>query len=116
LDEEEDDEPLPRKTIINNEKWVGQMNNGKETNLDKIFLRKNFGDAFAHELKSIVRGFVDVPVGDFKPSHLHLNPHFRGSWCTACTIYSERWQGPVRVKITSFRSLPTWIRKRSRRN
>ena len=40
----------------------------------------------------------------------------RGSWCTACTIYSERWQGPVRVKITSFRSLPTWIQKRSRRN
>jgi hypothetical protein len=47
------------------------MNNGKETNLDKTFVRKNLGDAFAHELKSTVRGFVDVPaVGDFKPSHL----------------------------------------------
>ncbi len=75
LDEEEDNEPLPRKTIIINEKWVGQVNNGKETNLDKTFVRQIFGDAFAHELKSSVRGFVDVPVGDFKPSHLHLHPH-----------------------------------------
>jgi hypothetical protein len=40
LDEEEDDEPLPRKTIIINEKWVGPMNNGKETNLDETFVRK----------------------------------------------------------------------------
>ena len=44
-------------------------------NLNENFVRKNFGDAFAHELKSSVRGFVDVPVGDFKPSHLHLHPH-----------------------------------------
>jgi hypothetical protein len=74
LDKEEDDEFLPRKTIIINKKWVGRMNNGKGTNLDETFVRKNFGDAFAHELKSSVRGFVDVPVGDFKPPHLHLHP------------------------------------------
>ena len=75
MDEEEDDEPLPRKTILINEKWVGRMNNGKETTLDKSFVRKNFGDAFANELKCSVRGYVDVPVGDFKPSYLHLHPH-----------------------------------------
>ncbi len=40
-------------------------------------MRKNFGDAFAHELKSTVRGFVDVPVGDFKPSHLHQHSHLK---------------------------------------
>ena len=77
LDEEEDDEPLPRKTIFINEKWVGRMNNGKETNLDETFVRKIFGDAFAHELKSTVRGFVDVPIGDFKPSHLHQHSHLK---------------------------------------
>jgi hypothetical protein len=75
LDKEEDDEPLPRKTININEKWVGRMNNGKETVLDENFVRKNFGDAFANELKRSKRGFVDVPVGDFKHSHLHLHPH-----------------------------------------
>ena len=77
LDKEEDDEFLPRKTIIINKKWVGRMNNGKGTNLDETFVRKNFGDAFAHELKSSVRGFVDVPVGDFKPSHLHQHSHLK---------------------------------------
>ena len=105
LDEEEEDEPLSCKTIIINEKWVGQVNNGKETNLDKTFVRQIFGDAFAHELKSTVRGFVDASTFSFK-----------GSWCTACTIHSERWEGPVCVKITSFRSFSTRIRKRSRRN
>ena len=75
LDKEEDDEPLPRKTILINEKWVGRMNNGKETTLDESFVRKNFGDAFTNELKCSVRGYVDVPVGDCKPSHLHLYPH-----------------------------------------
>ena len=38
-------------------------------------MRKNFGDAFTNELKCSVRGYVDVPVGDCKPSHLHLYPH-----------------------------------------
>jgi hypothetical protein len=75
LDKEEDDEPLPRKTININEKWVGRMNNGKETVLDENFVRKIFGDAFANELKRSKRGFVDVPVRDFKHSHLHLHPH-----------------------------------------
>jgi hypothetical protein len=75
LDEEEDDEEVPRRTINIKEKWVGRMNNGKETDLDETFVRKNFGDAFANELKSSKRGFVDVPVGDFKHSHLHLHPH-----------------------------------------
>ncbi len=32
------------------------------------FCENFFGNEFAHELKSSVRGFVDVPVCDFKPS------------------------------------------------
>ena len=79
------------------------MNNGKETNLDETFVRKIFGDAFAHELKSSALGFVDVPVGDFKPSHLHLHPHLEVPGAPPA-IYSEKWQGPVHVKITIFRS------------
>ena len=68
LDKEEDDEPLPRKTILINEKWVRQMNNGKDTTLNKSFVTKNLRDAFTNELKCSVRGYIDVPVGDFKPS------------------------------------------------
>ena len=40
LDEEEDDESLPRKTIIINEKWVGRMNNEKKPRRD--FCEKKF--------------------------------------------------------------------------
>ncbi|KAI2490874.1 hypothetical protein MHU86_23697 [Fragilaria crotonensis] len=40
LDEEEDDEEVPRRTINIKEKWVGRMNNGKETDLDETFVKK----------------------------------------------------------------------------
>jgi hypothetical protein len=36
LDKQENDEPLSRKTIIIYEKWVGRMNNGKETTLTRL--------------------------------------------------------------------------------
>jgi hypothetical protein len=74
LDEEEEDEPLSCKTIIINEKWVGQTTEKKQTSTR--LCEQKFGDALAHKLKSSVRGFVDVPGGDFKPcSHLHLHSH-----------------------------------------
>ena len=47
-------------------KWVGCMENGQQTTLDERFVRNTFGDAFADELMSLKRGFVDVPVGDNK--------------------------------------------------
>ena len=49
------------------------MNNGKETNLKETFVRKYFAD----ELMSSKRGFVDIPVGDNKPSFLHNFPHLK---------------------------------------
>ena len=51
---------------------MGRVNEQRE---GESFVRKNFGDAFNNELKCSVRGYVDVPVGDFKPSYLHLHPH-----------------------------------------
>jgi hypothetical protein len=40
-----------------------------------------FGEAFVQELKMLgdVRGYVNVPVGDYKPSHLHDHPNLQSS-------------------------------------
>ena len=68
---QEDEHPIPRKIIMLAAKWVGCMENGQQTTLDERFVRNTFGDAFADELMSLKRGFVDVPVGDYKVSQLH---------------------------------------------
>ena len=36
-----------------------------------------FGEAFTNELKRTNRGFVDIPVGDSKPSHLYQHPELK---------------------------------------
>jgi hypothetical protein len=55
------------------------MENRKETSLEEDFVVMAFGEAFVRELKlsGDVRGYVDVPVGDFKPSHLHEHPNLQ---------------------------------------
>jgi hypothetical protein len=68
-----------RKPVTSNEKWVGRMENNKETNLEEEFVSMAFGEAFVKELKMSgdLRGFVDVPVGDYKLSHLHHHPNLQ---------------------------------------
>ena len=53
------------------------MENGQQTTLDERFVRNTFGDAFADELMRSKRGFVDVPVGDYKVSQLHDYPRLQ---------------------------------------
>ena len=55
-----------RKPVTSNEKWVGRMENNKETNLEEEFVSMAFGEAFVKELKMSgdLCGFVDMPVGD----------------------------------------------------
>ena len=38
--------------------------------LDEDFVRASFGNAFTNEMKKMNRGFVDIPVGDYKASRL----------------------------------------------
>ena len=38
-------------------------------------MRAQFSDKFADDLMKNDRGFVDVPVGDYKESHLFKYPH-----------------------------------------
>jgi hypothetical protein len=65
--------------ITLNEKWKGRMDNNQETLLEEDFVTMAFGEAFVKELKMTgdVRGYVDVPVGDYTPSHLHCHPNLQ---------------------------------------
>ena len=68
-----------RKAVTYNEKWKGRMENQQETTLDEDFVIMAFGEAFVKELKMSGdrRGFVNVPVGDYKPSLLYEHPNLR---------------------------------------
>ena len=58
-------------------KWTGRMENGRETTLEEDFVVNAIGNTFVQELKMSRGGFVDVPVGDYKPSHLHEHPNLK---------------------------------------
>ena len=66
-----------RKAVPIAAKWSGKLTNGKETTLEEEFVVMAFGEAFAFELKSNKSGWVDIPVGDYKPSHLHEHPNLK---------------------------------------
>jgi hypothetical protein len=48
---------------------------------DETFVKANFPDAYISELMRMKKGFVDIPVGDFKVSHLSEHPslHVHGA-------------------------------------
>ena len=78
MKEAKEKDDVPRKTITVPEKWLGRFaNNGNTTVLEEEYVRKTFGDKFTDELKQVKRGFVDIPIGDYKPSRLHLHPHLK---------------------------------------
>ena len=79
----------PRMPITVPAKWTGKINNGKIVVLDEDFVRASFGNAFADEMKKVQKGFVDIPVGDFKVSRLHCHPHLVSSTCPRITFMQE---------------------------
>jgi hypothetical protein len=81
-DSEEDEAEVesldkPLKAIVISDKWIGKTEDGHETVLEEQFVRMSFGKAFTNELKNSNRGFVDIPVGDSKPSHLTQHPELK---------------------------------------
>ena len=74
--QEKKDEPpeLPRKVITTEARWTVKFIDDTTLVVGEEIVRDNFGDYFTDELLSMRRGFVDVPVGDNKPSRLHLYP------------------------------------------
>jgi hypothetical protein len=55
------------------------MDNNQESLLEEDFVTVAFGVAFVKDLKlsGDLNGFVDVPVGDFKPPHLNKHPNLK---------------------------------------
>jgi hypothetical protein len=60
--------------IITEARWTVKFVDDTTLVVGEEIVRDNFGDYFTDELLSMRRGFVDVPVGDNKPSRLHLYP------------------------------------------
>ena len=71
------EEDKPRRDIIVEARWTGKTADGGTTTLDEAFVRDAFGDDFTDELKRLNRAWVDIPVGDNKPSRLLKFPHLK---------------------------------------
>jgi hypothetical protein len=67
----------PRMSVPLSAKWTGKTLSGKTVALEEAFVRMTFGDNFANELMKLSRGFVDIPVGDYKPSRLTEHPSLK---------------------------------------
>jgi hypothetical protein len=63
-----------------NKKWKIQMDKNQETLMEEDFVTMAFVEALVKELKMSgdMRGYVDVSVGDYKPSHLQC--HVLPAW------------------------------------
>jgi hypothetical protein len=73
---------IPMKEVPTDGYWrVTFEDNSKPMRTDETFVKENFREAYIDELKRVKRGFVDIPVGDFKVSHLseHPNLHVHGA-------------------------------------
>ena len=64
----------PRKDITVPARWTGKTKKGDIVHLDEAFVRASFGDAFTNEMMKMNRGFIDIPVGDYKASRIHDYP------------------------------------------
>jgi hypothetical protein len=68
-------EDPPRKKTKIQASWLGKTVKDETVPLDEEFVRSAFGDMFINEVMSLKRGFVDIPVGDYKPSRLADYPN-----------------------------------------
>lgn len=73
---------VPMKEVISDGYWqVVFSDNSTPMRTDESFVKENFREAYIQEMKRVKRGFVDIPVGDYKASHLaeHPNLHIHGA-------------------------------------
>ena len=66
--------PTPKKTVVINAHWLGKTANSDRDRdkvpLEEKWVRDTFGDEFANALMASTKAFMEVPVGDYKKSHL----------------------------------------------
>lgn len=62
----------PKKTVVINAHWLGKTANSDRDKipLEEKWVRDAFGDEFANALMASTKAFMEVPVGDYKKSHL----------------------------------------------
>jgi hypothetical protein len=73
---------MPMKEVISGGYWqVIFQDDSRPMRTDETFVKANFPDAYISELMRMKKGFVDIPVGDFKVSHLSEHPslHVHGA-------------------------------------
>ena len=71
----EPDFETPMMVVEHPEQWLAQTDDGTTIMVDLDWVIGQFGDPYAEDLRESRRGFVDVPVGDSKPSHLQEWPN-----------------------------------------
>jgi hypothetical protein len=69
----------PKVKITVDEHWRVTFTDGNHLSVptESPMVKENFTPKFLEELKRARKGFVDIPVGDYKSSHLHLHPHLK---------------------------------------
>ncbi len=73
--EDQSKNDVPKKEIARQPLWVVKFEGNTTMVVAKEVVHGEFGDLlFMEELKSLNRGFVDVPVGNSKISRLSMNP------------------------------------------
>jgi hypothetical protein len=72
--EDQSKNDVPKKEITTQPRWVVKFEDDTTMVVAEEVVRGEFGDIFTEELKSLNRGYVDVPVGDSKISRLSMNP------------------------------------------
>ena len=68
-------EPAPVKEISTKEIWHARTDDGKFFSVEEDVLVQKFGAAYVKKVKESRRGFVDIPAGDNKESHVHRFPN-----------------------------------------
>ena len=71
----EPDFETPMMVVEHPEQWLAQTDDGTTIMVDLDWVIGQFGHTYAEDLRDSRRGFVDVPVGDSKPSHLQEWPN-----------------------------------------
>jgi hypothetical protein len=73
---------MPMKEVISGGYWqVIFQDNIRPMQTDEAFVKAHFPNAYISKLMQVKKGFVDIPVGDFKVSHLceHPSLHVNGA-------------------------------------
>ncbi len=73
---------MPIKGVISGGYWQAIFqDDSRPMQTDETFVKANFSDAYISKLMQMKKGFVDIPVGDFKVAHLSEHPslHVHGA-------------------------------------